>query len=127
MKIIQEFKDFALKGNAMDLAVGVIIGAAFGKIVNSLVQDMINPVIGMLIGGVDLSNWKIVLKRGVEANPAANIAAVPDVAIKLGAFLNMCIEFLIVAASVFLMVKALNTLTNLRLKKAKAEAKAEAK
>ena len=63
MKIIEEFKAFAVKGNAMDLAVGVIIGAAFGKIVNSIVQDMINPILGMLIGGVDLSHFQVVLKK----------------------------------------------------------------
>ena len=66
MKIIDEFKAFAVKGNALDLAVGVIIGAAFGKIVKSIVDDIFNPVIGMLIGGVDLSNIKITLKKAVE-------------------------------------------------------------
>jgi large conductance mechanosensitive channel len=116
MKIIEEFKAFALKGNAMDLAVGVIIGAAFGKIVNSIVQDLINPIVGMLIGGVDLTHWQVTLKDAVAADPAKNIAAAPAVAIKIGSFLNMCIEFFIVAASVFLMVKALNTLSNLKTK-----------
>ena len=110
MKIIEEFKAFAVKGNALDLAVGVIIGAAFGKIVKSIVDDVFNPVIGVLIGGVDLSNIKIPLKHAVEADPAKNIAAQPEVSIKIGVFLNMCIEFLIVAWAVFLLVKAINRL-----------------
>jgi large conductance mechanosensitive channel len=110
MKIIDEFKAFAVKGNALDLAVGVIIGAAFGKIVKSIVDDIFNPVIGMLIGGVDLSNIKITLKKAVEADAAANVAASPEVAIRIGTFLNMCIEFFIVAWAVFLLVKAINRL-----------------
>ncbi|MEY4841523.1 MAG: hypothetical protein RJA12_247, partial [Planctomycetota bacterium] len=95
---------------ALDLAVGVIIGAAFGKIVKSVVDDIFNPAIGMLIGGVDLSNIKIPLKSAIEADPTKNIAAQPEVAIKIGTFLNMCIEFFIVAWAVFLLVKALNRL-----------------
>ena len=114
MKIVDEFKAFAVKGNAMDLAVGVIIGAAFGKIVNSIVQDLINPILGMLIGGVDLSRFQVVLKKAVVADAAANIAAAPEVAIKIGAFLNMCIEFFIVAWAVFLLVKGLNKLANMK-------------
>jgi large conductance mechanosensitive channel len=110
MKIIEEFKAFAVKGNALDLAVGVIIGAAFGKIVKSIVDDIFNPVIGMLIGGVDLSNIKITLKKAVEADAANNVPASAEVAIKIGTFLNMCIEFFIVAWAVFLLVKALNRL-----------------
>jgi len=108
MKIVEEFKAFAVKGNALDLAVGVIIGAAFGKIVNSIVQDIFNPIIGMLIGGVDLSRFQITLKGAVDADPGKNILAAPAVAIKIGTFLNICIEFFIVAWAVFLMVKALN-------------------
>jgi large conductance mechanosensitive channel len=114
MKIIEEFKAFAVKGNAMDLAVGVIIGAAFGKIVNSIVQDLINPILGMLIGGVDLSRFQVVLKKAVVADPAANIVAAPEVAIKIGSFLNMCIEFFIVAWAVFLLVKGLNKIANMK-------------
>jgi large conductance mechanosensitive channel len=112
MKIIEEFKAFAVKGNALDLAVGVIIGAAFGKIVKSIVDDVFNPVIGLLIGGVDLSNIKITLKHAIEADPAKNIAAAPEVAIRIGTFLNMCIEFFIVAWAVFLLVKAINRLAD---------------
>ena len=110
MKIIDEFKAFAVKGNALDLAVGVIIGAAFGKIVKSIVDAVFNPVIGLLIGGVDLSNIKITLKHAVEADASKNIAASPEVAIRIGTFLNMCIEFFIVAWAVFLLVKAINRL-----------------
>ena len=110
MKIIDEFKAFAVKGNALDLAVGVIIGAAFGKIVKSIVDDIFNPVIGMLIGGVDLSNIRIVLKKSVAADAAKGIAEQSEVAIKIGTFLNICIEFVIVAWAVFLLVKAINRL-----------------
>ncbi|MFM1829907.1 MAG: large-conductance mechanosensitive channel protein MscL [Planctomycetota bacterium] len=110
MKIIDEFKAFAIKGNALDLAVGVIIGAAFGKIVNSLVQDVFNPVIGMLIGGVDMSDLNITLKKAVEANPAEGIAGSPAVMIKIGTFMNMCVEFLIVAWAVFMLIKVINKL-----------------
>ena len=110
MSIARDFREFIARGNVVDLAVGVIIGAAFGKIVKSIVDDVFNPVIGVLIGGVDLSNIKIPLKHAVEADPAKNIAAQPEVAIKIGVFLNMCIEFLIVAWAVFLLVKAINRL-----------------
>ena len=110
MSLFSEFKEFAVKGNAIDLAVGVIIGAAFGKIVKSIVDDIFNPVIGMLIGGVDLSNIKITLKKAVEADAANNVPASAEVAIKIGTFLNMCIEFFIVAWAVFLLVKAINRL-----------------
>ena len=81
---------------------------------NSIVQDIINPILGMLIGGVDLSHFQVVLKKAVVADPAANIAAAPEVAIKIGAFLNMCIEFFIVAWAVFLLVKGLNKLANMK-------------
>jgi large conductance mechanosensitive channel len=110
MGMLKEFREFALKGNVIDLAVGVIIGAAFGKIVKSIVDDIFNPVIGMLIGGVDLSNIKITLKKAVEADAANNVPASAEVAIKIGTFLNMCIEFFIVAWAVFLLVKAINRL-----------------
>ncbi|MBM4007837.1 MAG: large conductance mechanosensitive channel protein MscL [Planctomycetes bacterium] len=108
--MIDDFKAFTVKGNALDLAVGVIIGATFGKIVKSIVDDIFNSIIGMLIGGVDLSNIKITLKKAVEADAANNPAASPEVAVKIGTFLNMCIEFKIVAWAVFLLVKAINRL-----------------
>jgi large conductance mechanosensitive channel len=102
MGMIQEFKEFATKGNAIDLAVGIIIGAAFGSIVNSLVNDIIMPPIGLILGGVDFKELMIVLK------PATETTAI--VAIKYGAFINNVINFLIVAFSIFLLVKGMNTL-----------------
>lgn len=102
MPVIQEFKEFAVKGNAVDMAVGIIIGAAFGKIVTSLVNDMIMPPIGLLIGGVDFSKLAIILKAATADSPA--------VVIKYGQFLNTMVDFLIVAFSIFLVVKAINSL-----------------
>jgi large conductance mechanosensitive channel len=104
MAIFKEFKEFAMRGNVIDLAVGVIIGAAFGKIVSSLVNDVIMPPIGYLTGGIDFKNMKIILKAG---DPAKKIA---DVSINYGNFINTLIEFLIVAFCIFMMVKAINTL-----------------
>jgi len=102
MSIIKEFKDFAVKGDAVDMAVGIVIGAAFGKIVNSLVNDIIMPPIGMLIGGVDFKNLVITLKAATDVNPA--------VTIKYGAFINNIIDFTIVAASIFVVVRAITVL-----------------
>ncbi|MGE5315110.1 MAG: large-conductance mechanosensitive channel protein MscL [Acidobacteriota bacterium] len=100
--MVKEFKEFAVKGNMIDMAVGIIIGAAFGKIITSLVNDVIMPPIGMALGGVDFSRLLLVLK---EAGPD-----VPGVAIRYGAFINTIIDFLIVAAAIFLMIKAINRL-----------------
>ena len=103
MKIITEFREFISRGNVLDLAVGVIIGAAFGKIVTSVVDQVIMPPIGLAMGGVDFAQLKIVLK-------AANAAAkTPEVAILYGAFINTLIQFLIIGLTVFLMVKMVNT------------------
>jgi len=102
MSLIKEFSDFAVKGNAVDMAVGIIIGAAFGKIVTSLVNDIIMPPVGMLLGGVDFKNLKVVLK-------AAQLDA-PAVTMNYGQFINTVIDFLIVAFSIFVAVKGLNTL-----------------
>ena len=104
MSILKEFREFAVKGNVVDLAVGVIIGVAFGKIVNSLVADVIMPPIGLLLGGIDFSSFAIMLK------PASEVAgkAVPAVLLKYGVFINAVIEFVIVACAVFLLVKAIN-------------------
>ncbi|HVS90921.1 MAG TPA: large-conductance mechanosensitive channel protein MscL [Mucilaginibacter sp.] len=104
MAIIKEFKEFAMRGNVVDLAVGVIIGAAFGKIVTSLVNDVIMPPIGYLTGGIDFKTIKIFLKHG---DPAAKI---PDVTINIGSFVNTIIEFLIIAFCIFMMVKVINSL-----------------
>ncbi len=109
MGMIQEFKDFAVKGNAMDMAVGIIIGAAFGKIVSSLVNDVIMPPIGLISGGVDFSE-KFIALDGVDyaTLEAAQEAAAPT--LKYGAFLQHTLDFLIVAFAVFMLVKGINSL-----------------
>lgn len=104
MSVIKEFKEFAIKGNVVDLAVGVIIGAAFGKIVTSLVEDIIMPPIGYVTGGIDFSKLKAVLKEADEANKVA------EVSIKYGNFINNIIQFLIIAFAIFMMVKLINSL-----------------
>jgi large conductance mechanosensitive channel len=102
MSIVSEFKEFAIKGNAIDMAVGIIVGAAFSKIVNSLVNDIIMPPIGLLIGGTDFANLKLVLK--------AAVADKPEVSLNYGLFINNLINFLIVAFCIFLVVKSINHL-----------------
>lgn len=120
-KFIQEFKDFAVKGNAIDMAVGVIIGGAFGKIVTSIVNDIIMPPIGWLVGGVDFKDLKVVLKDAVpeKLDEAGNVvqAAAAEVTLNYGAFIQNVIDFLIVAFCVFLLVKGITNLA----KKKKAE------
>ena len=98
--MLSEFRAFIAQGNVLDLAVGIIIGAAFTKIINSLVEDILNPVIGLLLGGIDLSQWKVVLKEAV--------GTAPEVAIRYGNFLNNVVQFLIVAWVIFMIVKAAN-------------------
>lgn len=117
MGMISEFKEFAMRGNVIDLAVGVVIGAAFGKIVTSLVDKVIMPPIGLAIGGVDFSKWAWTLK---EATLDAAGKEVPAVAIGIGDFLNTVIQFLIVAFAIFMVVKAIN-----RVSKRAPEAPAE--
>lgn len=102
-----EFKIFIARGNVMDMAVGVIIGGAFGKISTSLVNDVIMPLISVLTGGVDFSNWKIVLKAAV-AGADGVIDPATEVAIKYGSFLATILDFLIIAFAVFLMIKTIN-------------------
>lgn len=109
MSIAKEFKEFAVKGNAVDLAVGLIIGTGFGKIVNSLVEDIIMPPIGLILGGVDFSNIFIALKESdVTTVAAAKAAGIPT--INIGIFLNYAISFVITAVAVFMLVKAINKL-----------------
>ncbi len=109
MGMIQEFKEFAVKGNVVDMAVGIIIGAAFGKIVSVLVEGVIMPPIGMLLGGVDFSDLFINLGSGTyETLAAAEKAGAP--VIKIGSFINEIISFTIVAFAVFLLVKGVNSL-----------------
>lgn len=105
MGMMSEFKEFAMKGNVVDLAVGVVIGGAFGKIVDALVAKVIMPPIGLLIGGVDFSKIAITLK---EASVDAAGKEVPAVAIGVGDFLNALIQFIILAFAIFIVVKAIN-------------------
>ncbi len=108
MSFVKEFKDFAMRGNVVDLAVGIIIGASFGKIVTSLVADVIMPPIGLVVGGVDFSNLAITLKDGI---PAMNgVPAVAAVTLNYGKFLQAVVDFTIVAFAIFLVVKGMNTL-----------------
>ena len=117
-----EFKTFVARGNVMDMAVGVIIGGAFGKISTSLVNDVIMPIISVLTGGVDFSNWKIVLKAAV-AGADGVIDPSTEVAVKYGSFLATILDFLIIAFAVFLMIKAINGFHD-KLKKKEEEAPA---
>ena len=105
MGMMSEFKEFAMRGNVIDLAVGVVIGAAFGKIVTALVDKVIMPPIGLLIGGVDFSKLSIVLK---EATVDAAGKEVPAVVLAYGEFFNALIQFIIIAFAIFLVVKAIN-------------------
>jgi large conductance mechanosensitive channel len=100
MKLMDEFKTFAIKGNVIDMAVGIIIGVAFGKIVSSMVADIIMPPLGLLIGGVNFTDLKVILKEAAGTNPA--------VTWNYGNFLQVTFDFLIVAFSVFLVIKAIN-------------------
>ena len=104
---LAEFKAFAMRGNVIDLAVGMIIGSAFGKITSSLVNDIIMPAVGMLLGGVNFSDWKIVLKQAVIENGEEVAAAV---SINYGTFLSTILDFIILAFAIFCMVKAINSL-----------------
>lgn len=102
MGIVKEFKEFAVKGNAIDLAVGVVIGAAFGKIVSSLVGDLIMPPLGILIGGIDFSNFAIELKAATADHPA--------VVLSYGKFIQAIFDFSIIAFAIFIVVKGINKL-----------------
>ena len=104
MSVVKEFKEFAVKGNVIDLAVGVVIGAAFGKIVTSLVTDIMLPPLGLLTGGIDFSDMKLVIKA---ADPIKKIAAVT---VNYGNFINILIQFIIIAFCIFLVVKGINSL-----------------
>lgn len=107
MGMVTEFKEFAMRGNVIDLAVGVVIGGAFGKIVTSLVDNIIMPPIGLLLGGADFSDIAWTLR---EATVNAAGEEVPAVAIGVGAFINTLIQFVIIAFAIFLLVKAINRL-----------------
>jgi large conductance mechanosensitive channel len=111
--MFKEFKEFAMRGNVVDMAVGIIIGAAFGTIVKSLVDDVIMPPIGLLLGNVNFSDFFLVLKEGTAAGPYASLAAAQEagaVTINYGVFANAIISFLIVAFAMFLLIRAINEL-----------------
>ncbi|MDR7015743.1 large conductance mechanosensitive channel protein MscL [Acinetobacter sp. 3657] len=122
MSIIQEFKEFAVKGNVMDLAIGVIIGGAFGKIIDSMVKDLLMPIISWILGGdVDYTNWFVVL--GDNPNSISNLAAAQEAGLNVfayGNFITVFINFLLLAWVVFLLVKVMN-----RLRKQEEAAPAE--
>lgn len=110
--MLKEFREFAVRGNVVDMAVGLIIGGAFGAIVTSLVNDVLMPPIGLMLGGVDFANLFVVLKEGTKAaGPYASVAAAKDagaVTVNIGVFLNTIISFVIVAFAVFMVVKGVN-------------------
>ena len=111
MSMMKEFKEFAMRGNVVDMAVGIIIGGAFGKIISSFVGDVLMPPIGLLLGGMDFSNLSLTLKQGSEG--------VEPVLLKYGVFINTSIDFIIIAFAIFMVIKAMNT-----MKKKKEEAPA---
>lgn len=111
--MLKEFKEFALKGNVVDLAVGVIIGGAFGAIVNSMVQDVLMPLVGLVTGGVDFGQRYALLKDGTPPGPYASLAAAKEAGaatMNYGIFLNSLVTFLIVAIVLFMVIKAMNSL-----------------
>ena len=113
MGMMKEFREFAVKGNVVDMAVGIIIGAAFGTIVKSLVDDVIMPPVGLLLGNVDFSNLFVVLKEGITAGPFSTVAeakAAGAVTLNYGMFINTVVSFVIVAFAVFMLVKNINRL-----------------
>jgi large conductance mechanosensitive channel len=115
MGFVKEFKEFAVKGNAMDMAVGIILGVAFGRVVNSLVADVIMPPLGMLMGGVDFKDLVVTLK---DATVSAAGATVPAVDLRYGLFISTVIDFLVVGLSMFVVVKVMNRLLKAREKPA---------
>ena len=117
-KFIAEFKEFAMKGNVVDMAIGVVIGAAFGKITTSLVNDVIMPLISRITGGVDFSAWKWVLKAAEVAEDGTEIA---EIAVNYGSFIAVVLDFLIIAFALFMVVKAINKLRSIGKKDEPAE------
>lgn len=118
-KFIAEFKEFAMKGNVVDMAIGVVIGAAFGKITTSLVNDVIMPLISRITGGVDFSAWKWVLKAAEVDETGAETAA--EIAVNYGSFIAVVLDFLIIAFVLFMVVKAINKLRSIGKKEEPAE------
>lgn len=121
--MLEEFKKFAVKGNMLDMAVGIIVGAAFGTIIQSLVNDVLMPPIGLLLGGVDFTDLFLTLQQGTPAGPYATLAAAQEagaVTINYGVFVNAVVSFLIVAVAVFLVVRNFNRLKEKQEEKPKA-------
>ncbi len=115
--MLKEFKEFAMRGNVIDMAVGIILGAAFGTIVNSLVSDILMPPIGLILGNVDFSNIFIVLKEGAVPSPYASLAEAKNagaVTLNIGVFVNAIVSFTIVAFAIFFMVRNINKLRRQR-------------
>ncbi|GMV08241.1 MAG: large-conductance mechanosensitive channel [Gemmatimonadota bacterium] len=113
MGMVKEFKEFAVKGNVVDMAVGIIIGGAFGTVVKSFVDDVMMPPLGMLVGDIDFQDMVLVLKEGSAPGPYETLAAAKDagaVTLNVGMFINAAVSFTIVAFAVFLLVKAINRL-----------------
>jgi large conductance mechanosensitive channel len=111
--MLKEFKEFAMRGNVVDMAVGVVIGAAFGAIVKSLVDDLLMPVLGLLLGNVDFTNLFIVLKEGSVAGPYETLALAQEagaVTLNYGVFVNTIVSFIIVAFAIFLLIRSINRL-----------------
>ena len=118
----KEFKEFAMRGNVLDMAIGVVIGAAFGKITTSIVNDIIMPLISMITGGLDFTAWKWVLK---EAVMDAGEIVTPEVAVNFGSLISVVLDFIIVAFAMFLVVKGMNKLSSLKKKEEEAAAPEE--
>ena len=113
MRLLHEFREFAVRGNVIDLAVGVVIGAAFGKIVDSLVKDVIMPPIGLALGKAEFTNLFVVLRQGAQPGPYATLDAAQKagaVTLNIGVFLNTVVSFVIVSFAIFLLVKAVNSM-----------------
>ena len=117
MGMLKEFKEFALKGNLIDMAIGVVMAGAFGKVVSAFIDGMVMPAVGMLTGGVDFTQKKLILKSAVAASADGSVPAAAEVAVKYGDFITQIFSFLVVAAVVFMVIKAIN-----KMKKAEAEA-----
>jgi large conductance mechanosensitive channel len=111
MSLVQEFKTFAMRGNAIDLAVGVVVGAAFSGIVNSMVKDIINPPLGLMLGGIDFSNFFVVMRGGTDYPTLKAAQDAGAVTLNYGLFINAVINFVIVAFALFLVVRGINRLT----------------
>ena len=120
-KFFHEFKEFAMRGNVLDMAIGVVIGAAFGKITTSIVNDIIMPLIGLITGGIDLTQWNILLNR------AAVAAGADPVTLGIGNLLAVILDFIIVAFAMFLLVKTMNKLSSLKKKEEEAPVKEDPK